>query len=266
MVETKARVFIDAWKDWQKFEPRVFKDTEITAADISKYSLLLIGGADANAVAAKLSPRLPLKVSAERVVIDGKAFAVRDAGVQLIYPNPRNAARYVWVFAGTSVQGMGLATPSPFRSPEWDYVIDDGHIPAPKQKAPAERTRVVSGMFDSNWRFNAEYLQMGDAEIRAKGRVLSTVRGKVSVGADLLDAYAGIYDLPNNRQIVITRKEDTLQAKAGGDEVLMVPIDQTTFYGEKFNVWVTFEKDAAGKVTGFTGHQPGDGDFEARRK
>ena len=266
VVAKKAQGFVDAWKEWQKFEPRVFKDTEMSDADIAKYSLMLVGGADANAVTAKLAGRLPLKVSADRVVIDGKVFMTRDAAVQLLYPNPRNAQRYVWVFASTSTVGMGSAAPSPFRLYEWDYIIDDGRIPAPRTRESMERMRVVSGMFNRDWRFDAAYLQEGDADARARGRTLPSPSGKVKLPEGLLESYAGTYELPGNRIIKISRKGEILWAKAGSDELEFVPLDATTFYGAKFNVWVTFEKDATGKITGFVGHQPGDGDFEAKRQ
>ena len=41
----KADAFVGQWRNWQKYPPRVFKDTEITAAHIAKYSLVLFGGA-----------------------------------------------------------------------------------------------------------------------------------------------------------------------------------------------------------------------------
>ena len=266
LIDTKAQAFVRAWKDWQKFEPRVFKDTEISDADMAKYSLLLIGGADANAVTARLAPKLPLKVSPDRIVIDGKAFAARDAAVSLLYPNPRNASRYVWVFASTSGAGMQFASPTPFRTYEWDYLIEDGLIPAPRQNLPMERTSVVSGKFDQNWRFDAAYLQMGDAEARAKGRKLAKPGKQLKLPVALLDAYAGNYRLPNGRMVELTRKGDILWGKAGADELGFLPLDENTFYGEEFNVWITFARDASGKVTGFSGYQPGDGDFEAARQ
>ena len=87
----------------------------------------------------------------------------------------------------------------------------------------------------------------------------------MQIPALLLDSYAGNYQLPGDRVVAITRKGDLLWAKAGADELEFVPIDQTTFYGAKFNMWVTFSRDSEGKVAGFTGHQPGSGDFEAMR-
>ena len=109
-------------------------------------------------------------------------------------------------------------------------------------------------------------MQKGDAEIRAQGRKLKSPGGQVKLAPSLLDSYAGKYALPNGRVIEITRKEGMLWAKVASDELGFVPLDPVNFYGEKFNVWVTFEKDASGAVTGLVGHQPGDGDFEAKRQ
>jgi dienelactone hydrolase len=265
-IEAKSKGFVDAWTEWQKFAPRVFKDTEMADADIARYSLLLLGGADANAVTAKLAGKLPLKVSADRVVIDGKAFAVSDAGVQMLYPNPRNDQRYVWLFAGTSPAGFDFTAPLPFRTYQWDFLIVDGTIPAVGERAMPERTHVVSGMFDQNWRIDPAYLQAGEAEVRARGRRLTTKPANVKVPHATLDSYAGRFALPNGRLIEVERRGDSLWAKAGSDELDLAPLDQVTFYGRKFNVWITFLKDASGKVTGFSGHQPGDGDFEAKKE
>lgn len=265
LIDSQAKAFIGAWKESQKFEPRVFRDTEISDADVARYSLMLIGGPRENAVTARLATKLPVRIAADRIVIDGRAFPVSDAAVQMLYPNPRNAQRYVWLFAATSTAGMNYAAPSPFRTHEWDYKIDDGTIPAPRQMEPEERTRVVSGSFDYNWRFNAAYLQMGDAEIRAKGRRLAVPGKGVKVDIALLDTYAGKY-LLNGRELVLSRTGETLLAKLGPTELELVPLDQANFHGMKFNVWLTFEKDAAGKVTGFVGYDPDNGDFEGKKQ
>ena len=62
LCKAKAQAFVDAWKDWQKQTPRVFLDTEITDADLKRYSLILIGGADANRVTAKFAAKVPLRI------------------------------------------------------------------------------------------------------------------------------------------------------------------------------------------------------------
>jgi hypothetical protein len=150
LCRARGEQFKKAWEQWQKYPPRYFLDTEITPAEIAKYSLILIGGADANGVTAKLAAGIPLKVSGETITVgtgrDARSFHAPDAGVQLIYPNPRNPERYVLVAAGTSPMALGYVAPAPRNLVEWDFVIDDGHVPAFKQWSTLERTRVASGM------------------------------------------------------------------------------------------------------------------------
>jgi len=163
MCRAKANEFADAWKGWQKQVPRLFLDTEISDADLKRYSLILIGGADANRVTAKFAAKVPLRMSSDAVRIDGQEFRTRDSAVQMLYPSPANAERYVWIFAGTSAKGLSFADPDPLRVPPWDYVIVDGHARANQQRASAEESRVVSGMFDYNWRFSSALQVVGDS-------------------------------------------------------------------------------------------------------
>jgi hypothetical protein len=104
MCALKARRFVDNWRDWQKQEPRVFKDTEIGEADIARYSLLLIGGPDANRVTATIAAKIPLKVSPDQITVGDESFAVKDAAVQMLYPRPLNAE---WHRASSTTRGAG---------------------------------------------------------------------------------------------------------------------------------------------------------------
>ena len=261
----KADTFINTWRDWQKQEPRVFLDTDIKDADMAKYSLLLVGGPDANRVTAQLAAKLPLQIAADRITIDGKAFPVKDAGVQMIYPNPLNPERYVWVAAGTSTDGMYFCDPNPQRSYDWEYIIMDGHIPPYKQSASSLETRVVSGMFDYNWRYSDALAQSGDAGIRAKGRQLHRPKANLSVDPKVFASYVGRYQIEKGPLLVLFQDGKRLMVKqpgqSEGDELL--PESETDFDIAKYSVWISFLRDASGKVTGFSGYQ--DGSFEAKR-
>ena len=261
----KATAFIDGWRDWQKQEPRVFKDTEIRDTDIAKYSLLLVGGPGANRVTARLAARLPLQISADRITIDGKGFAVKDAAVQMIYPNPLNAERYVWIAAGTSTDGLYFCELNAQNRLDWDYVITDGHIPAHKQSASSLQTRAVSGMFDHNWRFSDSLAQIGDAETRAKGRQLHRPKANLTVSPKVLDLFVGRYQIEQGPLIEVFREGKRLMMRQqGSDAGELVPESETDYSLPKFNVqMVSFVRDASGKVTGLTGY--GGGDFEGKK-
>ena len=262
----KAAAFIKSWQEWQKHSPRVFIDTAISDIDAAKYSLLLIGGANVNRITAKLAARLPLQISADSVIIDSHNISAKDAAVQMIYPNPFNPERYVWIAASTSTDGMYFNELNPQRLYDWDYVIADGHFPAFQQKASALQTRVVSGMFDSNWRFSDMLTQFGDADIRAKGRLRRRPNENLAVSQDLIDSYVGRYQIMQGPLIEIIKDGKHLRAKvpgSGGSGGEMVPESETNFTIPAFNVWMSFVRDSSGKVTGFIGYQ--DSDFEGKR-
>ncbi len=263
LCKEKAQGFIDAWKDWQKVSPRVFLDTEIGDAEIARYSLMLIGGPEANKVSAKLAAKLPLRISPDAVRIDGKEFRVKDAAVQMLYPNPLNASRYVWLFAATSPGGMYFVEPSPFRRDDFDYLILDGRIPAFKQKATRLETNVVSGNFDNNWRYASALSLPGDADVRANGRKLGRPDKNLKIDTKILDSYLGRYQIVGGPVIEVHKLEGQLKVTADGGVSDLVPENETTFFAPLFNARLFFVKDAAGKITGFTGYR--DGDFEGKR-
>lgn len=261
----KAAAFIEGWRDWQKQEPRVFQDTEIKDADMARYSLLLVGGPEANSVTSKLAAKLPLQISADQITIDGKVFPAKDAAVQMVYPNPLNPERYVWIVAGTSTNGMYFSQLNVNRTYDWDYIITDGHIPAFKQSASPFQTRVVSGMFDYNWRYADSLATPGDTEIRANGRLLHRPKANVAVNPAVFDSYVGRYQIEHGPVIEVFKDGKRLMGKQqgqdGADELL--PESETDFNVPKHSIRITFVRDASGKVTGFTGYQ--DGDFEAKK-
>jgi len=259
----KAQGFIDTWRDWQKVQPRVFLDSEIKDADVARYSLLLIGGPDANRVSARLAAKLPLRISGDIVRIDGKAFKAKDAAVQMIYPHPLNAERYVWMIAGTSTGGMYFAEASPYRTTAWDYVITDGRIPPFKQRATPEQTRVVSGSFDYNWRFASALSHPGDVEVRTQGRLLGRPDRNLKIDPKVLQSYVGHYQIEDGPLIEVYVDGARLMSRARGNSSELIPESETRFYVAMGNTRLFFERDAAGKVTGFTGY--GDEDFEGKK-
>jgi hypothetical protein len=261
----KAAVFINGWREWQKQEPRVFNDTDIKDADMTKYSLLLVGGPDANRVTEKLAARLPLRISADRITIDGKDFTVKDAAVQMIYPNPLNPERYVWIAAATSTDGMYFCDLNIRRIDDWDYIIVDGHIPAYRQKASPLQTRVVSGMFDCNWRYSESLAEAGDPKVRADGRRVHRPKPGLAVDPKVLDACAGRYQIVQGPVIDVIRDGGKLTVRVQGqtDAAELVPESDTDYIIPAIGARISFVRDASGKVTGFIGHQ--NEDFEGRK-
>jgi hypothetical protein len=253
---------VDAWKDWQKQTPRVFLDTAIPDADLKRYSLILIGGADANRVTAKFAAKVPLRVTADSVRIDGRDFKAHDAAVQMIYPSPANAERYVWIFAGTSAAGLYFTEPSPLRLLQWDYVVTDGHAAAFKQAVSPEDLRVVSGTFDYNWRL-ANALQVpGDTVARAKSHQLKRPDPNLKIDPQVLASYVGRYQIVGGPVVEVKLEGGKLIALAGSPTE-MIPESHDVFFAPSVNARVFFSRDETGKVAGFTA--TGEPDIEGKR-
>jgi len=263
MCESKAAALAAAWKDWQRVPARVFKDSELTDADAARYSLVLIGGADANLVTRKLAGKIPLEVSADQVKIGSRSFPVSDARVQLIYPNPLNKQRYVMIVAATSAAGMFFVNTNELQSADLDFLIQDGHVPG-AVGGSAPDLAVAGGWFNRNWQFEDALCHAGDDKLRAGGSLLHAPGHGPAIDLKTLDSYAGKYQVAPNVTVKIERKENRLTVEAGGPPVDLLPISESEFFIMEGGVQVTFVKDATGKIVSFKGSQNGQA-FTAKK-
>ena len=154
----------DGWREWQKVEPRFFLDTEVTQEQIRKYSLQLFGGPDENQVTRELIGDLPLKIEPGRITIGPNSFAVEDAAVSMVYPNPRYPERYVGIVAANSPAGMYWANHLPGH---FDFAVDDFRLSRPGEEIPYEKVRIAAGYFDHNWQYDDKYVELGEPAVRA---------------------------------------------------------------------------------------------------
>jgi len=265
MCRDKADVVIKYWREFQKQEPRVFKDTELADADAARYSLQLIGGPDANSVSAKLASRLPLQIGSDEITIDGKSFKAKNAAVQMIYPNPLNPQRYVLLVAGNSVDGLYVADPLNRDLGDWDFAILDGRYASSAKRIPQLKLRVVTGMFDPYWRVSDPLLVPGDPEIRSTANPIRRPTPNQNIDPKVFAAYVGEYQITNGPLIAVFLEGSKLMAKPGGQPgVELIPESETTFFVREINGRVIFTRDATGKVTGLTASEGGN-DFSAAK-
>jgi dienelactone hydrolase len=254
----KAEAFIRYWRQWQNQEPRVFKDSELKDSEAAAYSLLLIGGPEANRVTARLVGDLPLKTSPQQVVIGGRSFEVTDAAVQMIYPNPLNPGRYVLVAAGTSTDGMYFLDPSARGASDWDFVIVDGRVSAGGPTVPAEHRRVVSGLFDAGWSVRDQLLIPGDADLRAYSRLIRRPKASRGVNPSVFAAYVGRYQIEGGPLVLVTQERDRLVATVPGEAPMeLVPESECDFFIKEGFVRLSFVKEPDGQVSRLTGEQNG---------
>lgn len=199
-IEELAKDVQDVWMAWQYQPVRLKRDVEVTAEDERAYSLILLGGADANAVTRRLGKRLPMSVSSNSIEVDGKRWQVEDAVLQMLYPNPRAENRYVLVVAGTSAIGMQFWKPD-FVAPSTgtgflasDWTIRDGRRPPAGATVDAVDRDVASGVFDANWRRADRSTVEGNATTRSAWRLRRPALDPDTLSATNFDAYTGEYD------------------------------------------------------------------------
>ena len=266
MCANKAEALAAAWKDWQRVPARVFKDSEVTDADAARYSLILIGGADANLVTRKMADRIPIEVASDHVKVGSRSFPAVDARVQLIYPNPLNRQRYVVVVAATSAAGMYFVNPNEVTNGEFDYAIQDGHVPGAAGGSAADLA-VAGGWFNPHWEFEDAFCHAGDAKLRAGGALLHAPGHGPSIDPKVLDSYAGKYQIAPNVVVSVERKENRLMAHGPGSDgpgAEMLSISGSEFFIMEGMVQVAFVKDAAGKTVSLKGSQNGQA-FTAKK-
>lgn len=248
LLAAKAAALAKFWQDWQNQPLRQFKDSEISEADLARYSVILLGGADANLVARKFADRLPLELAPDHVTVAGRAFPTSDARVQAIFPSPANPQRYAVVVAGTSARALDLWQPAQLRDAPLDFTIDDGHIADLYQNASSTDLCVACGWFAHDWSRDDAFIIAGNAELRAHSLVLGA-----PLAPEVAETYVGDFQIPSGPVVKITRSDAQLVAHVEGQpDYALIPAGTDRFYIVDGQLTVAIERDSAGKVAGFT--------------
>ncbi len=257
LCKQKADTLAELWKQWQHEPLRMLNDDQVTPNEEKQYSLVLVGGPDANLVSRRLADRLPLRVARDSVTIDGRMIPATDAVVQMIYPSPVSAERYVLEVAATSAAGMYFWNPGAFWNQQygfpalsWDWNIRDGRRVTLEQGRGPERGWVAAGMFDSHWRRDDRWVFLGDADARSNSSLRHAPSERLRISTGALDACAGRYELAPGYDAVVARDGDRLTiAFPGGAPVALVSEGETEFAMLGTAVPVVFSRDAQGRVT-----------------
>lgn len=252
----KAAAMAALWRRWQHQPLRTFKDAEISRADQERYSLILIGGADSNAVTRTLAAKLPFKVAIDSVTVDQHRIATTDAVLQLIYPHPLNAERYVMVVAATSAHGMYFWTPSlvhpqlGFSLLQADWRVQDGRrMPANESIAPDD-AYVASGVFDARWRLQDRWTFEANRQRRDRWPLRHAPQAGRKVPATALQANAGRYELLPGFTVTVVNTADSLTLQIPGvPPMALIAESETSFSDALTGGAVEFVRDPQGLVT-----------------
>ena len=268
----KGEIFAELWTMWQHVRPRVVPDSELTPEDARRYSLLLIGGADANLVTRRIAERLPLRVQKDSVIVDGRRFAASDAVVQMIYPSPLQPERYAVVVTATSAAGMHFWNPAAFWHPAFgfptlgfDWTIQDGRRVSLEPGLSPERGWVAAGAFDRTWRLDDRWVFAGDRDLRASSPLRRVPPPGFSPAPDVLERYVGRYQLFPGVAASVQHESGRLTfSMPGAPPDRLIPETESEFGLRSSAASVVFEHDAEGSVTGLVVNYGGQ-EIEAAR-
>ena len=140
-----------AIKEWRRHfrgEAQVRKDANITDADIAASNLILWGDPGSNKILARLADKLPIKWTADSVIVGDKRYPAATHAPILIFPNPLNPSKYVVLNSG-------------FTFREFDYLNNARQIPKLPDYAVVDTTTppdfrypgkiVLAGFFNEAW-------------------------------------------------------------------------------------------------------------------
>jgi hypothetical protein len=133
------------WARFFRGHPFVKDDKDVTAADIAKYHLVLFGDPGSNRWIAKLQGKLPVKWTKDTVAIGTYSYPAAETYPTLIFPNPLNAAKYVILNTGLTIDDRGYN--GDYGTPRYgDYALV-------KAKPGADVPDLLhAGLFDEHWK------------------------------------------------------------------------------------------------------------------
>jgi len=86
---------IEHWRRHFRGDARVVNDTDVTDELIQSANLVLWGDPSSNSVMAKISDKLPIQWTADKIMVGDKSYESANHAPILIHPNPLNPNRYV---------------------------------------------------------------------------------------------------------------------------------------------------------------------------
>lgn len=262
IIQAHADAFARQWLDWQKQPIRVLKDTEVSRDDERAYSLILLGGADANAVTKRLANKLPFRVSRDGIVVDGRKFAVADAVLQAIYPSPAAPDRYVYVAAATSPGGMYFWRPQfvnfvqGFPVTTFDWIIQDGRRPPPGT-TDTHAANVAAGVFDVSWRRQDRWTVLRDEAAVSHWTLRRAPTKDFVASPAALQAAAGRYELFPGFVLTFRIENGNIVVDVPGEaSIPTVAESDSLFVDPRSGNAVEILRDDAGNVIGASVDSP----------
>ncbi len=127
---------------------RIKPDSEVTAQDVARHHLVLIGTAEQNAVVQRIASRLPVKLSREHITLsDGSSTLAAGRAVRLVHYNPEAPERLIYWVAAQELSAYGES------SPALDELTSGPGAADLLVTGGTEASLVLTRSFDSRWRW-----------------------------------------------------------------------------------------------------------------
>jgi predicted esterase len=132
---------------------RVKADVEVTAEDLARHHLVLIGTAQQNSIVQRLADRLPVAFAAGNIVFsDGLTLPSRERTLRLVHYNPDAPERLLYWIASDDVRAYG---PAGLLLESLAYTPSGADALV---TADSAGTLVLARSFDSQWRWRKREL------------------------------------------------------------------------------------------------------------
>ena len=141
---------IREWRRQFRGEAQLRRDSDVSQADIASSNLVLWGDPSSNKVLARIANQLPVKWTAEGVVVGTTRYPADTHVPILIYPNPLNPTRYVVLNSGFTFREADYLSNARQTPKLPDYAIVDISVP-PDYRRPGKI--VLAGFFGEKWDF-----------------------------------------------------------------------------------------------------------------
>jgi hypothetical protein len=139
---------IAEWHRQFRGDAQVRDDKNVTDADIANSNLVLWGDPGSNQILARIADRLPVKWTADGIVLGGTRYAAATHAPILVFPNPLNPKKYVVLNSGFTFREADYLSNARQTPKLPDYAIVDITVP-PDARFPG---RIVqAGFFNEDW-------------------------------------------------------------------------------------------------------------------
>lgn len=133
---------------WMHGDVRIKDDTQVTPADMAAQHLVLFGDPASNSVLGRIADRLPIRWTADAIVVGKKSYPAADHVLLMIYPNPLNPTRYVVINTGHTFHEPEFRGNNALVYPRLgDFAV----LRLEAGKGPLDAPVEQAGLFDDHW-------------------------------------------------------------------------------------------------------------------